>query len=189
MESLKNFVRYSWSSSPKVRATVIQELLEALRTNQTDGKQTFPCHSFIFISSIFPKNYLIRHWKFWLIPLVNWFRCIRPPNHVDFSRHFWTKWFESTKTGFSNPSSMLSTFNHVLFVKSILSRWRSPERRSDAQVDHSSRNTRVQADYGLSYLSRVVVASQQGISSDEETDQLLVGEKSTECHSETLSVF
>ena len=42
MESLKNFVRYSWSSSPKVRTTVIQELLEALRTNQIDGKQLLP---------------------------------------------------------------------------------------------------------------------------------------------------
>ncbi len=38
MESLKNFVRYSWYSSPKVRANVINELIESLRTNQTDGK-------------------------------------------------------------------------------------------------------------------------------------------------------
>jgi len=38
MESLKNFVRYSWYSSPKVRANVINELIESLRTNETDGK-------------------------------------------------------------------------------------------------------------------------------------------------------
>lgn len=37
MESLKNFVRYSWSSSPKVRTNVINDLIESLKTNQTDG--------------------------------------------------------------------------------------------------------------------------------------------------------
>ncbi|CAF1165471.1 unnamed protein product [Adineta steineri] len=36
MESLKNFVRYSWSSSPKVRTDVINDLVETLKTNQTD---------------------------------------------------------------------------------------------------------------------------------------------------------
>jgi hypothetical protein len=38
MESLKNFVRYSWNSSPKVRTNVVNELIESLKTNQTDGK-------------------------------------------------------------------------------------------------------------------------------------------------------
>jgi hypothetical protein len=38
MESLKNFVRYSWSSSPKVRTHVINDLIESLKTNQIDGK-------------------------------------------------------------------------------------------------------------------------------------------------------
>ena len=139
-------------------------------------RKTFLCHSFILISSLSLKTYLIRHWKFWLIPSVNWFRCTRQPSHVDFSRHFWTKWFESIRREFSSPLSMLSMFNHVPSVKSILSRW-STKTRIDAQVHRSSRNTRVQADYGLSYMSRIVVASQQGISSDEETEKLIVGER------------
>lgn len=37
MESLKNFVRYSWNSSPKVRANVINDLIESLKATQTDG--------------------------------------------------------------------------------------------------------------------------------------------------------
>jgi hypothetical protein len=36
MESLKNFVRYSWNSSPKVRTNVVNDLIESLKTNQTD---------------------------------------------------------------------------------------------------------------------------------------------------------
>ena len=38
MESLKNFVRYSWDSSLRVRASVVNDLIEALKTNQIDGK-------------------------------------------------------------------------------------------------------------------------------------------------------
>jgi hypothetical protein len=38
MESLKNFVRYSWNSSPKVRTTVINDLIESIKTPQTEGK-------------------------------------------------------------------------------------------------------------------------------------------------------
>jgi hypothetical protein len=38
MESLKNFVRYSWNSSPKVRTNVVNDLIESLKNNQTDGK-------------------------------------------------------------------------------------------------------------------------------------------------------
>lgn len=36
MESLKNFVRYSWYSSPKVRANVINDLIDSFKAN--DGK-------------------------------------------------------------------------------------------------------------------------------------------------------
>jgi hypothetical protein len=36
MESLKNFVRYSWNSSSKVRSNVINELIDSLKA--TDGK-------------------------------------------------------------------------------------------------------------------------------------------------------
>lgn len=38
MESLKNFVRYSGNSSSNVRTTVINDLIETLKNNQTDGK-------------------------------------------------------------------------------------------------------------------------------------------------------
>lgn len=38
MESLKNFVRYSGQSSANVRTNVINDLIETLKNNQTDGK-------------------------------------------------------------------------------------------------------------------------------------------------------
>ncbi|CAF4447801.1 unnamed protein product, partial [Rotaria magnacalcarata] len=33
MESLKNFVRYSWYSSPKVRTNIINDLIESFQTD------------------------------------------------------------------------------------------------------------------------------------------------------------
>lgn len=39
MESLKGFVRYSWNASAKVRSTVVGDLIETLKTNQTEGKR------------------------------------------------------------------------------------------------------------------------------------------------------
>ncbi|UJR36911.1 hypothetical protein I4U23_029624 [Adineta vaga] len=36
MDSLKNFVRYSWNSSTKIRTSVVNDLIETIKTNQTD---------------------------------------------------------------------------------------------------------------------------------------------------------
>ena len=71
---------------------------------------------------------------------------------------------------------MRQTFNRGLFSKLLHSRLNENVLQiiDTCFVRVSSRNSRVQADYGCIYMTKILVASQEGIQIDDETEKLIV---------------
>ncbi|CAF2549669.1 unnamed protein product [Rotaria sp. Silwood2] len=137
MESLKNFVRYSWYSSPKVRTNIINDLIESFKTNQADDLSD-------------PALKVLAHTIGQLIPLYT----------TTESRILLSTLLDEVIRKYKER--ILKLIINAFDVQS----------RAICKV-HPHRNARFQADYGLIYMSKIIVAI-NGITIEEETDKLIL---------------
>jgi len=138
MESLKNFVRYSSSSSLKTRTKLVDDLIETLKTNQIDD---------------LPDAAL----KVLVLTVGELFQLYTTTK----SRRLLTKLIDELLLKYKDKVLKL-------FVQMFDLQTRSMNKIS------SHRNNRGQADYILSYLSRISSTIEKGSTIDNDTDKLLL---------------